>query len=59
MASTLDELDKDFAERMKRLKELDIEERHLKADELLCQLLKSLGCRATVKEFEKLGKWYA
>lgn len=59
MASMLDELDKDFAERMKKLKELDIEERHLKADELLCQLLKSLGCRAIVKEFEKLGKWYS
>lgn len=37
----------------------DIESSHAKADELLCDLLKSLGYHETVKAFDELDKWYA
>ena len=51
----------EFEQRMKELREdiEDIEERHIKADELLCETLKSLGYDAGVKLFERTRKWYA
>lgn len=37
----------------------DPEMAHIKADDILCELLLSLGCKRVVDEFGKLTKWYA
>ena len=37
----------------------DNESEHINADALLCELLTELGCKDVVKEFKKIGKWYA
>jgi len=37
----------------------DAEDDHVRADGLLVELLKVLGCKNTVEEFEAVGKWYA
>lgn len=37
----------------------DPEIAHVNADEVLCELLKSLGFSDVVKEFKKVPKWYA
>jgi hypothetical protein len=37
----------------------DVESDHLFADEILCELLISLGYEDVVFEWEKIDKWYA
>ena len=37
----------------------DIEANHLKADDVLCQILKELGLEDVVEEYELIEKWYA
>lgn len=37
----------------------DIEEAHSRADEILCELLISLGCSDVVTAYRKISKWYA
>lgn len=37
----------------------DIEADHIKADEVLCQLLISLGYEAVVEKWQEIPKWYA
>lgn len=37
----------------------DPELTHIKADALLCDLLRALGYNQTVFDFENLEKWYA
>jgi len=37
----------------------DPEIAHVNADEVLCELLTSLGFTDVVKEFKKVPKWYA
>jgi hypothetical protein len=37
----------------------DYEDSHITADEILCDLLKSLGHQEVVDAFNKLEKWYA
>lgn len=37
----------------------DTEIGHLRADEVLCDLLRSLDCDAVVDAFEKIDKWYS
>ncbi len=37
----------------------DIEYSHGKADDLLCEALKSFGCEELVKAGQELDKWYA
>lgn len=37
----------------------DIECAHIKADGILCELLKALGYTDVVKEYKKVSKWYA
>ena len=47
-------------EELKKLQESnDPEDAHERADDILCQLLESMNCEEAVKEFEKIGKWYA
>ena len=37
----------------------DLEQNHLNADRLLCELLEQLDCKDVVEEFNKVGKWYS
>lgn len=37
----------------------DKEESHIIADQVLLDLLETLGYKDVVEEFEKVGKWYA
>jgi hypothetical protein len=37
----------------------DQEGAHIDADDVLCRLLKELGCEDVVAEYEKISKWYA
>ncbi len=51
---------KEFAEKMYQLAESgDAEADHVKADELMCQLLTSLGYGEGVKIFRDMYKWYS
>ncbi len=36
----------------------DQEFAHIRADEILCELLTKIGYEDVVKEYEKIGKWY-
>lgn len=50
-------------EAITKLKELqkgyDTESDHVDADDVICELLKSLGYEDVVKEYDAIGKWYA
>ena len=37
----------------------DIEMAHVRADDVLCDLLRSLGYGDVVEEYEKVEKWYS
>ena len=37
----------------------DIEDCHSDADDILCELLISLGYKEVVEEYEKVEKWFA
>lgn len=37
----------------------DTEEAHYEADDILCELLSSLGFDDVVSEYHKVDKWYA
>ena len=51
---------KEFAEKMRQLAENgDPEADHIKSDELMCQLLTSLGYGEGVKIFKEMYKWYS
>ena len=47
---------------IKELKELadggDPYSNHVRADEILCELLTELGCNEVVEAFNKIRKWY-
>ena len=50
----------EFEKQMKRLAEsTDKEDRHIKADELMCKVLESLGYSVGVEIFRKMDNWYA
>ena len=52
--------EKDVLERLKRLEdEMDTEEAHVQADELLCAFLRDLGYASIVDAYEDIYKWYA
>lgn len=37
----------------------DIEEKHIQADDLMCEVLKNLGYELGIEIFENAQKWYA
>lgn len=54
----------EFARRMREIDEMqerfrDAENRHIEADELLTQTLRSLGYAEGCDVFDNMGKWYA
>ena len=47
-------------EQLKSLQnEYDIERAHARADDVLCELLRTLGYEEVVKEWDEIDKWYA
>ena len=38
---------------------MDRESAHIYADDILCKLLKELGYKELVEEYDKIHKWYA
>lgn len=52
----------DFAVQMRRLatsEEDGLEETHMKADKLMCTILREWGYSEGVDVFEEMDKWYA
>ena len=56
MNNVKNELEKEMEE-VKNIK--DIEERHRRADEILCELLENLGFENLVETYREVYKWYA
>ncbi len=51
---------KEFAEKMKAIAdERDTERGHIKMDDLMCELLRSLGYGDGIDIFDDVPKWYA
>lgn len=44
---------------LKEANKLDTERAHYKADEILCELLNSLGYQEVVEVYKDIYKWYA
>ncbi len=58
----MNDKDKEYAEKMKQIIKKyghDEEVCHIWADDLLCEILKELGFKETVEEYDKVPKWYA
>jgi len=56
----MEELRKSIIERLKVCQQnLDIEMAHSDADDLLCELLRELGCSDVVEAWDEVPKWYA
>lgn len=49
----------EFAERMAALESCEAESRHMKADELMAEVLRALGYGAGMDVFDRFQKWYA
>lgn len=60
---TTDSSCKDYSKYLRRLTELedsaDPEEDHIEADNILCELLRSVGFEKMADAFEKVEKWYS
>lgn len=56
-----DEMSRDEAiNKLKALQTMrDLEIAHANADDVICDLLKSLGYEEVIVEYEKIDKWYA
>jgi len=48
-----------YVNKLKRCNSGDCETDHYEADIILCDVLNKLGYEDIVKEYEKIGKWYA
>ena len=60
MEKTKEEIIKEAVEQLKALeKNGDTEVVHLRADDILCDVLRQLGAKELVDEYEKVSKWYA
>jgi len=51
--------EEDAIKQLKECDNSDPELAHYKADEILCELLKSCGYTKVVDEWDKISKWYA
>lgn len=51
--------EKEALELMKKIDPLDICGGHVDADDILCEVLKSIGFSELIEEYDKIIKWYA
>lgn len=55
-----EEQKQNYIERLKICQNIDCwEERHVIADDILCELLNNLGLAEIVEEYTKMEKWFA
>lgn len=54
-----EKLKQKYIEKMESIERKDKEIAHLRADDLLCALLKELGYSEVVEAWERIPKWYA
>lgn len=53
-------MEEKYLERLRLIQEKqDIENRHIEADQLLCDLLAELGYDQIVKQYDEIEKWHA
>lgn len=48
-----------FIKKLVELQTLDPETAHIRADDVLCDLLTRLGYQEVVEEYRKISKWYS
>ena len=53
------QIEKEAIERIQEAEKLDCEEYHVRADDVLCDVLEKLGFRALVERYNSESKWYA
>lgn len=53
------EIEKEAIERIQEAEKLDCEEYHVRADDILCDVLEKLGFKALVERYNSESKWYA
>lgn len=53
------EIEKEAIERISEAEKLDCEEYHVRADDVLCDVLEKLGFKALVDRYNSESKWYA
>ena len=53
------EIEKEAIERIQEAEKLDCEEYHIRADDILCDVLEKLGFKALVERYNSESKWYA
>ena len=53
------EIEKEAIERISEAEKLDCEEYHVRADDVLCEVLEKLGFKALVERYNSESKWYA
>lgn len=53
------EIEKEAIERIQEAEKLDCEEYHVRADDVLCEVLEKLGFKALVERYDSKSKWYA
>ena len=53
------EIEKEAIERISEAEKLDCEEYHVRADDVLCEVLEKLGFKALVESYNSESKWYA
>ena len=53
------EIEKEAIERISEAEKLGCEEYHVRADDVLCEVLEKLGFKALVERYDSKSKWYA
>lgn len=53
------EIEKEAIERIQEAEKLGCEEYHVRADDILCDVLEKLGFKALVERYNSESKWYA
>ena len=53
------EIEKEAIERISEAEKLGCEEYHVRADDVLCEVLEKLGFKALVERYNSESKWYA
>jgi hypothetical protein len=52
-------LEEYYLEELRLASEMDVEACHVRADEILCAVLRRLNFNRLVREYERLPKWHA
>ena len=53
------EIEKEAIEHIQEAEKLECEEYHVRADDILCDVLEKLGFKALVERYNSESKWYA